>query len=86
MKSTLAVLVVASCVAPRGYGALPQPDRDAFEACASFVSQRACGQHRDTFVRQFCFSDVAEKYAALVPEQRRVFLVEAGCPSSLVAR
>ncbi len=79
------LLLLLACSAPRLYGALPQGDRGAFEACASFVSQRACGQHGDSVVRQFCLADVAERYAALPPDSRRAFLVEAGCPSSIAA-
>lgn len=79
----VAVAVVLGCAGASEFRALPKPEQDAFlKSCYSPIRGRSCtGAYADS-----CMGDMLASYAKLPDTStRRAFLVEAGCPASLVS-
>lgn len=86
-------LIVASLVVTTGcvglvsilatrdaFRALPEVEREAFDACYLHLRARNCPRHDEP-----C-GYIAENYVRLgSTEERRTYLVQAGCPEVLVA-
>lgn len=93
MRRHLVVATVLLCSCASGFRDLREKaspgEWDAFTACRSFLASRACpprGDALDTAVHQdICMGDMAGQLAELpAGAPRRAFLVQAGCPETLV--
>jgi hypothetical protein len=94
MKTTgaasVALLLLTACGG--GFRAmreqLPAAEADAFVGCDAFLRPKLCpatGPGGAGAAQSMCMSQIAERYTALPDAAaRRAFLVDAGCPSTIV--
>lgn len=90
MRWTVLVVLLSGCAGAAAFRALPETDVRAWNACYSMVRGRNCptsGDAASGVYASVCMDDVGGQFSALPsPDERRRFLVEAGCPSSVVER
>lgn len=87
MRRLIAACVLLIGCGSEAFNALPEREQNRWQRCSNIIMSAQCGPDGTSMYRAMCGNRLANQYTERPnEEQRQQWLIENGCPETMVGR